>query len=366
MKRESARINAQLEAQRCKSRIAGVKKIVDSFRFSLSHPHDFSPSTADVCWIPEVRNTIIDGTDEEFQHCEADLRSRIPELSAAWLKERRKFFLQLLPQKPPSLEHLALATSLFNCTGCREYGMRIEAAFSHYCHAVRRRRAIYYDSEHRASYSSVASANAFYDTPWGSWFPEFEFSAELSVLVREVVFECGENPDTLTTQEMNKKHHRFARLGGGGVITVLNLFEAVSSRVCSLDDPRPHLYRAVRLSTSIAAEMCRVGSCGLTNFRNTYLSKGVFGVASAAGERGSPKAANRATNYSVPSRFTSIAREFLPACKHMTYRTPSDVGVPLGTRFRTLLKKITITETRMLPWCSNAGQYFRVVTTTMD
>ena len=224
MRNELARINAELEAQRCKSRIVGVEKLVDSFRCSLPHPHDFSPSTADVCWIPEVRKTIIDGTDEEFQDCEADLRSRIPELSASWLEERRKFFLQLLPQDSPSLEHLFLATTLFDCANCRESGMRIKDAISHCCHNYR------YRSERRENFSSVASANAFYGIPWDSGSSKFEFSVNLSLLVREVIVECGENPDTITTQEMNRKHHRFARIGWDESITVLNWLQTVSSR----------------------------------------------------------------------------------------------------------------------------------------
>ena len=133
MKNELKRIDARLDAQRCGSRIDRIGVVVDSFRFSLPHPRDFCPSEADLCWIPEVQKTIIGGTDEEFQDCEADLRSRIPELTAAWLEERRRFFLHLLPQDSPGLEHLSLVTTLFDCMRCDEFGMRIENALSHRC-----------------------------------------------------------------------------------------------------------------------------------------------------------------------------------------------------------------------------------------
>jgi len=209
--------------------MARVGKIVDSFRFSLPHPHDFCPSTADVCWIPEVRKAIVDGTDEEFQGLEAELPSRIPGFSATWLEERRKFFLQLLPQDPPSLEHLLLATSFFDCMKCRESGMRTEDALSHYC----RNYSYGYGSEHRVGFSCAASGGAFYDRagiPWDSGFSKYEYSAGHSAVVREVVAACGENPDTTTTQEMNRKHHRFVRFGRDGAFTVLNWSEAVSSR----------------------------------------------------------------------------------------------------------------------------------------
>ena len=228
MRDESDRIQAQLDARRCESRMASVEKIVDSFRFSLPHPHHFCPSTADIHWIPEVRKVIVDGTDKEFQDLEAHLPSRIPELSATWLEERRKFFLQLLPQDSPSLEHLLLATTFFYCARCCESGMRIENALSHYC------RVQSYGKEHKAGFSNAASAGHFCnkaDVPWDSGFSKYEYSAGLSAIVGEVVVECGENPDTVTTREMNRKHHRFVRLGGNGSVTVLNWLEVVSSGV---------------------------------------------------------------------------------------------------------------------------------------
>ncbi|KAF9645813.1 hypothetical protein BDM02DRAFT_399008 [Thelephora ganbajun] len=223
MRDESKRIHARLTAARCRSRTDEVRKIVDSLHLSLPHPHDFYPSAADICWIPEVRKTIVDGTDKEFQDCEADIRSRIPELSAAWLEERRKVFLQLLPQDSPSLEHLSLATTLFDCMKCRKFGMRIEEALSHCCR-------YYYGDKFIAQFSNVASASVYHDVgaPWDSGLAEYQYSTTLSALVREVVFECGENPDTITTKEMNRKHHRFARFGTDGTIAVLNWFQAVS------------------------------------------------------------------------------------------------------------------------------------------
>ena len=227
MRDESERITAGLDARRCESRIGKIDAVADSFRLSLPHPHDFSPSRADICWIPEVRKTIVDGTDEEFRECEADLRSRIPELSVAWLEERRKFFLELLPQDSPTLEHLSLATTLFDCTKCRTFGLHIEDALSHSCCHYN------YGSEHRASFTNGAGASAFYRRTGGPWdprFAKFEYSASLSALAREVVIQCGEDPDMITTLEMNRKNHRFARFGcRDGMIAVVNWLGAVSS-----------------------------------------------------------------------------------------------------------------------------------------
>ena len=226
-------IQAKLDGERCRFRIHRIKKIVYSFRLSVPHPHDFSPLTADVCWIPEVRKAIVDGTDEEFQDCEADIGSRIKELSATWLEERRKVFLKLLPQKSPNLEHLSLATTLFDCIKCHESGMRIGGALSHKC--------LYrHNDRFFAKFSSDVIEDAFchdVGAPWTSGVAEYKYSANLSVLVREIVVECGENPDTITAREMDRKHHRFVRFGAGGAaITVLSWQEAVSSGARALDD----------------------------------------------------------------------------------------------------------------------------------
>jgi len=312
MKDESAHIHAKLNAARWRDRIAKVQEMVDSFHFSLPHPHDFFPSTADICWIPEVRKAIVDGTDEEFQDCEADIKPRIPELSAAWLEERRKVFLQLLPQDPPRLEDLSLATTLFDCMKCHKFGMRIEDVLSHRC-------PYRHDNEYMAKFSSINSANVFYydlGAPWNSGLAEYRYSAKLSALVKEVVLECGENPDTITTKEMNRKHHRFARFGRDGMIKVLSWVEAVSPTACSLDGTTHDSCDTVSLSTGAKRGVHRVGSSGLTNYLNMHLhrrTKEALGVASTAGEQVPP---NGGMNGSSASKITLLIRKFRPMYKH--------------------------------------------------
>ena len=334
MRDESRRINDRLDAERCESRAARVEVIVNSFRLSLPHPHDFYPSSADVCWIPEVRKAIVDGTDEEFQECEANLRSRIPELSAAWLDERSKFFLQLLPQDPPSPKHLHLATTLFDCAKCCKFGLHIEDALSHRCYNYGH--SYDYGREVKAGFANGASASAFYrrtDIPWDSGFSKYEFSAKLSAIVREIIVQCGEDPDRITTQEMNRKHHRFARFGcRDGMIAVVNWLEVVSSVTRLLDDPMPHVCHPVSLSTHATAdpEMHRAGFYGLTNYRNMYPTRrteSLIGVACAVGGRRNPKATNGGTNISAPSKITLFVRKFLSTCKDTAYRASSNVRV---------------------------------------
>lgn len=268
-----------------------IKKVVYPLRFSLPHPHDFFPSTADICCSPEVREAIVNGTDEEFQKCETELQSRIPEMSATWLEERRKFFLQLLPQDSPTPEHLALVTTLFDCTMCHgASGMHIDKALSHACGGYG------YSQKHSAEFFNTSEAQLFFDRVGAPWdLGRFEYSTNLSSLVRKVVLECGENPDVITVREMNKKHHRFARFGGDargyggdGMVAVLSWLETVSFRASLLDDVMPDKLHSVRLNTyGTAGSMYHAGSCGLMNCRNMYRSSrtstGAIGVASTAG-----------------------------------------------------------------------------------
>ena len=217
------------------SRLEQVGEIVDTFRFSLPHPDDFHPSRADVCWRQEVREVIVDGTDQEFENCKLDIQSKISEWSATWLEERRKALLGVLPQASPTIEHLSLATTLFSCTTCSwrdSVHMHIDDALTHHCSHCEWSgglQEMFPNQNSRAVYRKTVG------TPWNSGLGRYQYSANDAKLVRVVLLECGENPEIITTQEMNRKHHRFASFESDGKITVISWFEAVS---CKPPSPR--------------------------------------------------------------------------------------------------------------------------------
>ena len=316
MKEKSERIRVESQTEQWRFRIEEIEEIVSSFRSSLPHPHDFSPSTADACWIPEVRKAIVDGTDQEFQDREAEVRSKISELSATWLEERRKVFLGLLPQNSPSLKHLSLATTLFDCMECRKFGMRIEKALSHECRYT-------HGNEYFAMFSSIISANVFYydvGAPWNSGLAVYRYSDELSALVREVVLECGEDPDTITTKEMNRKYHRFVSFGTNGSISVLSWFQAVSSRACALNDTGPDPLHTISSSTSVnTGTLYRAVSSGLTSYRNIYLTRRTNWDAGAASGAGKPGDAMGGTDTSASSKIILLNRKYLLFGQHAGY-----------------------------------------------
>jgi hypothetical protein len=109
--------------------------------------------------------------------------------------------------------------------------MRLRAVLSHSCR--------YY----HVSKVEFPNKHTFYSragSPWDPEASEFEYSADLSAVVRAIVLECGENPDTITVQEMNGKHHRFGHFGRD-TVSVLNWLQVVSFGTRLLDGPMPDL-----------------------------------------------------------------------------------------------------------------------------
>lgn len=357
MKEKSEGIHGQIVADRCQSRIKQVQEIATSFHFSLPHPHDFHPSAADICWIPEVRKTILDGTDAEFQDCIDDIQSRISELSATWLEERRNTFLRLLPQDPPTPMHLSLATTIFDCERCHKSPMHIEEALYHYCYSSEGdilRGTKFLDYRIQPNY------NHDIGSPWNPRVAKYSYSATLAALIREIVLECGENPDTITTQEMNRKHHRFVRFDNyQSTIIVRNWVQAVSSGAWPPDNAMTHPCHAARLRTSAFGHAYTVGSSSLMNYRSLNLNRRnveVIGAAFAVGELmiGAPDCTTRGSR---SSKIISLSRKSFPYLLHMVQtvaRTSSDLDLidSPGTRLRTRLKKIASTSIQitLLHW----------------
>ena len=97
--------------------------------------------------------------------------------------------------------------------------------------------------------------------------------------------------DTITTGEMNRKHHCLVHFYTDWSITVLSWFQAVSPRTCTLDDTGSDLLHAISSSTSAnTGILYRVVPSGLTNYWNMCLirrSEGyIIDVAFGAGEQG--------------------------------------------------------------------------------
>jgi len=205
---------------RCVSRINGMRMIIENYKRTL-HPHDFCPSLEDICRIPDTRRVIIYGTDEEFDTCAEEVTSGLPELSTQFLEERTAELSALLPFGDRPNDPLSLATAWFNCGPCHRTLMHGNDALEHQC------------LRSRGPYPGEAPGETTFDIcvpgqSWCSGTSRFTFSKVASAFARELILDCGEDPETITLGEMNSKLHRFAFPEEGG-FEAINWHETVSS-----------------------------------------------------------------------------------------------------------------------------------------
>jgi len=185
---------------RCVSRVEEMRVIIRKHQRTLLHPHDFCLSMEDVGQIPDIRRAIVNGTDEEFNRCIEDVTSGLPKLTSKIREERTTKYSILLPFDARPDNVLSLATAWFMCfprlmDGTKVLGYRDpvpqsqtpwspvgEETFN--VHALAQRR--------EAKESQVS------------------FAETASTIARELILDCGEDPESVTFAEMDLKFHRFA------------------------------------------------------------------------------------------------------------------------------------------------------------
>lgn len=190
------RVDAALLIDLWDLRVAKMVAVVNAYQRTF-HPHDFYPSAADVCRIPDVREVSMDGTDEEFNACIEGLTSRLPELTSKLLGERTAILSALIPfdERPDNV--LSLAAVWFNCESCMRH---LQCSLLHGLDAL----------VHECLYAKPVGEVAF-DTIAlrGGWHATFTFSKLSSAIARELVLDCHEDPESITLAEMNSKLYRF-------------------------------------------------------------------------------------------------------------------------------------------------------------
>lgn len=168
-------------------------------------PCDFHLLKEDICWIPEVRTTISEGSAEEFEALKAGLAERLPLLTAEFKETRSAALLPLLPCKNPTMEKLSLATTWFQCERNWCPALRYNGALVHSCF--------------KRPYNNASESDRYYmdlvGRPWalsqGATFHE-----KKAERARELILTVGGDPETLTHEDMDNQGHRFARRDGTG------------------------------------------------------------------------------------------------------------------------------------------------------
>ena len=187
---------------RCISRVNEMRTIVQKYQRTL-HPHDFSLRMEDVCRIPDIRKVVIDGTDEEFSTCVEEVTSGLPKLTSQILEERTAKIAALLPANDRSGNVLSLAIAWFDCGFCYPHRIHGSDMLMHQC---------------GFPICDLPSGQSIGETTFDSIVPErrwrnktrFTFSEVASNIVRGLILDCGEDPESITLAGMSSKSHRFA------------------------------------------------------------------------------------------------------------------------------------------------------------
>jgi hypothetical protein len=152
---------------------------------------DFYPLKADICWLPDVRTIITEGSAEEFEALKAGLPDRLPFLTMEFKEARSAALVALLPYKNPSVEKLSLATTWFQCENCWCPALRYSSALVHNCF--------------KWHYSNSPESDQYYmelvGQPW-ALSKDMSFHKEKAELGRKIILAAGGDPETLTYQEM--------------------------------------------------------------------------------------------------------------------------------------------------------------------
>ena len=181
------------------TRAREIAELIES-KQRLGEPSDFYPLKEDICWIPEVRTTITEGSVKEFDALKIELADRLPLMIAEFKEARLAALLPLLPYENPSVEKLSLATTWFQCE-------------RNWCQALRHSGALVHSCFKRP-YSDASESDRYYmdlvGRPWalsqGTLF--FEKKAERA---RELILAVGGDPETMTHEEMDEQGHRFIK-----------------------------------------------------------------------------------------------------------------------------------------------------------
>lgn len=183
------------------------------------------PSAGDIRALPDVRDTLLDGTDEEFAAIISDTKSRLPQLTAQCYEERRTTLMQLLPEGLQTRDTLFLAPISFLCGLCETSGMDAREAIHHSC-----------DSRWEPYAHMVLDSK---EKPWSKILRELSYRDLDFELRKRIVLAAGEDPATVTGAGMDLGNHRFLTYsqsnGSTGALNILS-WRGLVSRI---DLPRP-------------------------------------------------------------------------------------------------------------------------------
>lgn len=181
------------------SRVRELAQIVDSSQ-RQGEPGEFHLLKEDICWIPDIKSIITQGSPEEFEDLKAGLPEKLRTLTAEFKEARSVALLSLLPYENPSIEKLSLATTWFKCEHNWCPALRHTGVLAHNCF--------------KRSYPDASESDRYYmdlvGRPWALG-QGTSFHEKKTEFARELILAIGGDPETMTHEEMDNQGHRFVR-----------------------------------------------------------------------------------------------------------------------------------------------------------
>ena len=200
MRRCKQEIEAKTLTDRWWSRVRKIRKIVDRYKWGPSDPQRFYPLEDDICRIPDIRKVILYGTDEKFNTCAEKLTSRLPELASQCLEERAAELSATLPFTERPNNVLSLAAVWF----CRPFDQ-----FVHGSDALKELWVLPCGDLYERPISEAYFDTVILRRGWYNKKSKFRFSDVASATARRLILDCGEDPESITSMEMDSKAHPF-------------------------------------------------------------------------------------------------------------------------------------------------------------
>ena len=233
---KAGRIRAYL-LQRQETRFIAMKDIVKLFKRSC-HPNDFIPKSEEIFSLSDVKDILVDGTDEEFDTFKDGLISQLPELRNRYLEKQHELLQSRIPRRIAGSSNNAvktsarseshdfvpshqLATSWYTC---RKYGG---------CGVFNYRDTLTH-SDLRPSDARFTSNGMDIRDHCDEYL---DYAPKASEMAKKMVIACGKDPKVTTIDEMDKLQARFVSLQRYKV-EVLTWWRLVSYFLRASFDPR--------------------------------------------------------------------------------------------------------------------------------
>lgn len=190
----SRRVSTELHLKRT-ARGREITDILDEYRGASESPRPL-PLAGDIHDLPGVRDTLMDGTDEEFATLKSDIVSRLPQLTAQCYEERRTTLMEFLPERLRTRDALFLASTSFSCKSCDRSSLSAREAIHHGC-------------GYRTWGPDPRMSLGAKENPWSKTLLGLSYCSPDVKLREEIVLAVDEDPVTITDAGMDLGNHRF-------------------------------------------------------------------------------------------------------------------------------------------------------------